>query len=58
MKRAIGLPATPPVMQGKDARKKRGFSLHLAANAAGHIHVPWAARGEVSFMHSGTGAAR
>jgi hypothetical protein len=33
MKRAIGLPATT----ARAARKKRGFSLQLAAYAAGHI---------------------
>jgi hypothetical protein len=36
MKRAIGLLATT----ARAARKKRGFSLQLAAIAAGHIHVP------------------
>jgi hypothetical protein len=36
MKRVIGLPATTT----REAGKKRGFSLLLAANAAGHIHVP------------------
>jgi len=36
MKRAIGLPATT----ARAAGKKRGFSPQLAANAAGHIHVP------------------
>jgi hypothetical protein len=33
MKRAIGLPATT----ARAPRKKRGFSLELAANAAGYI---------------------
>jgi uncharacterized protein YbaA (DUF1428 family) len=36
MKRAIGLPATT----ARAPSKKRGFYSELAANAAGHIHVP------------------
>jgi hypothetical protein len=46
----IGLPATTT----REAGKKRGFSLLLAANAAGHIHVPWAALECRSFMLSGS----
>jgi hypothetical protein len=52
MKRAIGLHATT----ARAARKMRGFSLQLAANAAGHIHVPGAALECRSFMLRGHAA--
>jgi hypothetical protein len=42
-----------PCHDAREQRKERGFSSALAANAAGHIHVPMVAREKIRFMAFG-----